>query len=211
LGQCTVVWGAANKVKPNAPFVVIRMGTVTRPKQPIAQFVNGNYVACYPTETTVQVDLFTQGKLQGNHYVNTAVSDLLRFVNYLDSPATVDWCERNDISIQLLSGVQDLSEIVNDTAWSYRAMCEFRVNFTEWVAEYEAVLGNEDIKVDENGNITQDGAVVFDDTQGNPIDIVHTTDDPTQYEQTPSGGGTHELADARTGYFTEVETPKYKE
>ena len=48
-GGASVVWGATNKVKPNAPLVALRMGTVTRPKQPIAQFANGNYVSCYPT------------------------------------------------------------------------------------------------------------------------------------------------------------------
>ena len=160
--------------------------------------------------------MFTRGRLQGNHYVNTAVSDLLRFVNYLDSPASVDWQEQNDLAIQLLNGVQDLSEVVNDTGWGYRAMCEFRIGFTEWTAEYEAVLGNEETEVDENGNLAQDGAVVFDTTpgsrtEGSPIDAVHTTDDPDQYEQTASGGGTRELADMPTGYFTEVETPQHQE
>jgi hypothetical protein len=83
-------------------------------------------------------------------------------------------------------------------------MCELRINFTEWVAEREGVLGNEKIEVDENGNIIKDGAVVFDEN-GRPVSIDHTS-----WEQTASGGGTRELADGMTGFFTEAEVMEVK-
>jgi hypothetical protein len=187
--SATVKWGAAPGVKPLSPLVVLRMGAVTRPARPIAQLAaDGSYVAAYPSETTLQVDLFTRGKLvtssSGDYYENTAVSDLLRFVNYLDSPATVDWLTKNDISLYLLGSVQDLSEVVNDTQWSYRAMCELGIGFTEWAAEYESILGDENIKFDEDGN---------------PMGICGGN-----WAQTASGGGTKELAAETTGFFTEA-------
>ncbi|MDR2359674.1 MAG: hypothetical protein LBD85_00105 [Oscillospiraceae bacterium] len=199
-----VKWGAAPGVKPKSPLVVLRMGTVTRVARPIEQSADGSYIAVYPSETTLQIDLFTRGKRVtasggAGYYENTAVSDLLRFVNYLDSPATINWLAKNDLSMHLLGGVHDLSEIINDTQWSYRAMCELRIGFTEWAAEYEATLGDDRVEVNEEGDIIKDGAVEFD-AEGNPDGVDHTA-----WEQTASGGGTKELAGKNTGFFTEAE------
>jgi hypothetical protein len=156
------------------------------------QMVNGIVFSSYPSETTLQVDLFTKGKFSEAQYAeNTATSDLLDFVNFIDAPSTIEWSNRNDVSLRLLNGVQDLSEIINDSQWQYRAMCELAVSFTQWSAEYNGVLGEASIVFDENGI---------------PIDVIREN-----WRQTASGGGTHELAGETTGFFEEVPIARKEE
>lgn len=183
----TVVWGATDKVKPPAPLVVLRSGAVTRAIQPVTQMVGGIVFSAYPSELPVQVDLFTQGQAvevdDKEYYENTATSDLLDFVNFLDSPATVEWSARHDVGIALLGGAQDLSEVINDSQWQYRAMVELRLTFTQWAAEYNGIIN--------------DAGIVFED--GAPVGIGNSN-----WKQTASGGGAQGLADAATGAFEEV-------
>ena len=181
----TVVWGAASKVKPNAPLVVMRLGTVKRASHPITQAINGIVFSAYPSDAALQVDLFTRGRRNKSGYlVNTALNDLLDFVNFLDSVASTEWSGRNDISLALLNGVQDLSEVINDTQWQYRAMCEFTVSFTQWAAEFHGVL-------------SEDG-IVFDE-DGVPSGVIREN-----WRQNASGGGTKELADERAETIEDV-------
>jgi hypothetical protein len=188
----TAVWGATNKVKPNAPLVMLRLGAVTRATQPITQMINGIVFSAYPSETTLQVDLFTKGRLSEAQYAeNTAASDLLDFVNFLDSPASVEWSDAHDIAVSLLNGVQELSEIINDSQWQYRAMCELAVSFTQWSAEYNGVLGEE--------------SIAFGD-DGIPSGVISEA-----WRQTASGGGTPGLAGAITGYFEDAEITRKEE
>ncbi|GHU52684.1 hypothetical protein AGMMS49975_09000 [Clostridia bacterium] len=188
----TVKWGNASGVKPNAPLVVLRTGTVTRPPQPITQMSNGIVFSAYPSIVPLQVDLFTRGRQsEQNYYENTAESDLLDFVNFLDSVSSIEWSAKHNISVALISGVQDLSEVINDSQWQYRAMCEFSVAFTGWSAEYHGILNEENIVFDESGV---------------PIDV--TCDN---WEQTASGGGNQSLANEKTGFFDEVNPEINKE
>lgn len=184
--SAAVVWGATDKVKPLAPLVVLRLGTVTRVTQPITQMVNGIVFSAYPSEVPLQIDLFTKGNAvstpEGTYSENTAVGDLLAFVNYLDSTATIEWSNKNDVSVSLMSGVQDLSEIINDTRWQYRAMTEIRLTFTQWAAEYNGLLTEENI--------------IFKD--GVPVGV-----DTANWQPTASGGGTEELARVQSGAFEE--------
>jgi hypothetical protein len=187
----TVVWGATNKVKPAAPLVVLRLGTVIRTVQPVQQLINGIVFSAYPSATTLQVDLFTKGKANTQYHENTAENDLLDFINFLDSPASIEWSNSNDIGIQLLNGVQDLSEVINDSQWQYRAMAELTVAFTQWTAEYHGMLGED--------------AIVFDE-DGIPTGVTRSN-----WHQTSSGGGTQELASETTGYFENVEITRKEE
>lgn len=194
-GGAAVSWGATNKVKPSAPLVVLQLGTVTRAGQPITQMVKGVVFSAYPSEVSLQIDLFTKGNtvdIPGGAYVeNTATSDLLDFINYLDSPATVEWSSRNDIGVSLMSGVQDLSEIISDTRWQYRAMAEIRLTFTQWAAEYNGILNEEQI--------------IFSDS-GQPVGVIDAN-----WQQTASGGGTEELARTKSGAFEDVSVNQIQE
>lgn len=186
-GEAAVVWGATNKVKPLAPLVMLQLGTVTRATQPITQMVNGIVFSAYPSEVPLQIDLFTKGNTvstpEGSYSENTAESDLLDFVNYLDSTATIEWSNQNNVSVSLLGGVQDLSEVINDSRWQYRAMAEIRLTFTQWAAEYNGVLSESNIIFNKNGV---------------PVGV-----DNTNWRPTASGGGTEELARVKSGAFEE--------
>jgi len=190
----TVAWGATNKVKPQSPLVIIQLGTVTRSIQPITQAINGIVFSAYPSEVPLQVDLFTRGGAvetdDGEYYDNTSTTDMLDFLNFIDSVATIEWSNINDISISLLSGVQDLSQVINDSQWQYRAMVELNVSFTQWSAEHNGVLGEASIIFGEDG--------------------LPTGVDSTKWQQTPSGGGSQKLADEETGFFEEIQ-PKIEE
>ena len=180
-----VVWSAASKVKPNAPLVVLRLGTVRRPSHPITQAINGILFSAYPSDVALQVDLFTKGRQNDSGYLaNTALNDLLDFANFLDSTASTEWSGRNDISLALLNGVQDLSEVINDTQWQYRAMCEFAVSFTQWTAEFHGVLSESGIEFGEDGI---------------PTGVIREN-----WRETASGGGTEELANERAETIEEV-------
>lgn len=184
----TVVWSASDKVKPNAPLVVLRLGTVNRSSQPITQAINGILFSAYPSEVALQVDLFTRGRQIGPGYLsNTALNDLIDFASFLDSTASTEWSGRNDISLALLSGVQDLSEVINDTQWQYRAMCEFTVSFTQWAAEFHGILS--------------EAGIVFGD-YGMPTGVIREN-----WRETASGGGTEELANERAETIEKV-TPE---
>jgi len=186
-GNAEVVWGATDKVKPDTPLIVLRLGVVTRPPQPITQMIDGIVFSAYPSSTTLTIDLYTKGELaEAGYYENTAESDLLDFVNFFDSVATVEWTERHNISLQLISGIEDLSELTNDTQWQYRANCEFVVDFTQWTADYFGILGEE--------------CIIFSE-DGIPAGV-----DRNRWQQTASGGGRPELAEQTTGFFEEVET-----
>jgi hypothetical protein len=154
--------------------------------------INGIVFSAYPSDTTLTVDLYTKGKLtEAGYYENTAENDLLDFVNFLDSVSTIEWSNKNDITIQLMSGVQDLSEIINDSQWQYRAMCEFSVDFTQWTADYYGILSED--------------SIVFSNS-GIPTDV-----NRENRQQTASGGGEQELAEETTGAFEEIAPEEIKE
>lgn len=125
-------------VKASLPLVTIDTGTLTRERNPIQNFNGGTVNSFYPSSVVVEINLITEGETiivgEFSYTENSAVSDMTAFLNYLDSPLVRDWCLKNDISITLKSDVLDISDILNDTSWEYRAMVEFDVAFTQTVS-----------------------------------------------------------------------------
>ena len=68
--------------------------------------------------------------ITGN-YVNTAVSDLTEFTNFLDSEEIVSIIAGYDMDIMLIPPVRDLSDLQNDNKYRYQAMAEFSVSFVQ--------------------------------------------------------------------------------
>jgi hypothetical protein len=192
-GGATIVWGQAKTVKPTNPLIALRTISIAGPYTSIAESVNGVPVSYKPSKTALQVDLFTKGaELTDDDgitgaYENTALNDLADFVNFVNSEYVENWCMNNDVSVIVSGPVRDLTELINDASWDYRAMVELEVGFTQVALGY-------------TGTMYEDG-VAYDDN-GNPI--------PNPFEQTPSGGRTQELADDYTGWFEQVET-EYEE
>ena len=187
----TVTWGkVSGSVNPKAPAVILSTVSLQRPYQPIKQTVDGVPVHCYPSKTTLQVDLYTKGAaLNGGGagmtaaHENTAVDDLVDFVNFINSVRVDDWSGIHDVSI-MANTVQDLTELVNDTTWDYRAMVELEIGFTQTA-------------VGHGGIMWEGGAASGED--GKPL-----AEQP-EFTPTPSGGRSQEIADQSTGWFEQVE------
>ena len=109
--------------KPNVPLVSITPGNVTRPSMPNYEEVDGVLVGHYLSRIPMQVDLFTHGLPVVDDetgiavaYENTAMDDMLAFMDFLNSPYTVEWCHAHDVAIEFDGDPKDLTGLVNDPA-----------------------------------------------------------------------------------------------
>lgn len=209
--------------KPSLPLVAITPGNVKRQRDSICQTLNGVEVAHYPSRISIQIDLFTNGAPVIDDetgktvaYENTAMDDMLAFVDFLCSPYTVDWCREHDLSVAIDGDVQDLTGLVNDNNYEFRSRLAVLLHFIQKAVGRTGVLNESSVmyptdKVDE-----ETGAPIY--TTEEPKQTESTTGRPPdsevsiaggivapKFEETPSGGGTEELASQATGYFTEVE------
>ncbi len=176
--------------KPNKPLVILSPGSVQRPLNPPTKMIDGRPVCFYPAIMPIQIDLFTHGKVTevapGFTPVaeNTAEDDMIGFTSFLNSAYAVQWCSKRDIAVIVPNVVQDLTGLINDTNYEFRAMIELTVSFTMAAIGYTGTLEPESVKRPGGGcGVTID-----------PI-IGHN----------PSGGGNEDFADEENGYFTNVE------
>lgn len=187
----TVIWAQEKIVKPKPSLVTLQLGNISRPVQPIAGFVDGVPCGYYPSRVPFEVNLYTKGaavSVLGKKIAaaqNTAVNDLLDFVNYLNSAFVANWCHNLDIDILGAGLINDVSNYINDTRWEYRAMVEFSVGFTQIAVGATGILLESSVKeVPEQPEETH---------------IV------PEWQPTASGGGYHKLATESIGYFEKVE------
>ena len=122
--------------KPGSPLVTLTTGSVNRSRNPPVKIIEGTPVAFYPASVPVQIDLFTHGRQEevapGFTPIaeNTAEDDMLAFESFLNSPFVTQWCHQHDIAIVVPTAVQDLTDLVHDTNYEFRAMLEIAVYFT---------------------------------------------------------------------------------
>jgi len=216
----TVTWGMIKTVSPNVPHILLNMSDITRPYQPITQNINGVSCYCYPSKTTLQIDLYTKGIKRGggvgirSAYENTAVSDLTDFVNFLNSEYVSDWSEVHDVSV-LANNVTDLTAVINETTWDYRAMVEVEIGFTQTAVGHAAIMYENGIPYHSNGVPMFDGEGYELDRNGNRLPKPPLPLNPDgvpiypEFQPSPSGGGTQTLAEKSTGWFEQVESPKF--
>ena len=180
--DATVVWGNTNTTMPHLPFVTMMLGSVRRPSKPENRSKSGVPVQIYPCTVQWTVNLFTKGQLDSDfgfdYYANTAESELIEFINYLNSEMGIQLSNRFDISIAT-DTVNDLSELENDTFFNYRAMTEITVGFTQFA-------------VSKSGQLSMDS--FRPDGSFGPI-----------WHPSGSGGNSEEVATQETGYFTAVD------
>lgn len=217
------------------PLVVLTPGTVHRQPSPSYENIGGELIGNYLSRLSVTVDLFTNGSPVKDEttgevlaYADSAEDDLLAFVDFLGSDYVIDWSHKNDVSVLIEGDVQSLTALVNDTTYQYRARVTVLFFFTHRTVERAAVLLESSIKYPvghfdpETGEFVQD----IDPKTGEPV---YTTEPPQETESqtgdwpkigepvirpefsaSDSGGGTKELADEKTGYFTEAEVKEEK-
>lgn len=219
--------------KPQIPLVTITPGNVKRPLAPVYKEVDGVLVGHYLSRISMQVDLFTHGSPVIDEYTgqvvayeNTAVDDMLCFADFLNSQYTVDWCHLNDVSILIDGDVQDLTGLVNDNNYEFRSRLSVLFYFTQKTVGHAATLLEDSIQYPTGEIDPVTGEPVYSpkepvETESSTGRIETASDQPgttsdadttviPQFAETPSGGGTHELAEQETGYFTEVEIKEDK-
>lgn len=185
-----VIYGNQSRTaKPELNLVTILGGAVRRSTHPIKTPIDCEPVNCFKCRVSVTVDLFSHGKPVVVDDIevakeNTAVEDLLSFVDFLDSDYALEWCNRNDLTILMEGDAQNLTGIINQTTYEYRARIQLSVYFTEYAVGSTGVWLESSIV---------DGEI-------HPV-----------YKQTPSGGGSQPLADVTADYFESVEVTEAKE
>ncbi len=224
------------KVKPQAPFVVITPGSPARDLFPTTRLVADRVVSYYQTRLPVQIDLYTNGgagEPEEDGYVpsmNTAVEDMTDFLDFLESPYVTNWCFRLNVSIVTTGVVQDLTALITDSDFEFRAMTELTFCFVHKAVGHSGVEGESSIKHPSEPEAEPGEPVDPEAKPGEPIgpDTPGVTpskvgdgsepgyfvpddskDDVTVepvYEPSPSGGRSKELVEeTQTGYFTNVE------
>ncbi len=200
-------------VKEDTPLVMLTFGVINRHINPPTQIVDGRPVSYYETSVSVQIDLFTKGRKRkiakgiSVAYENTAAEDLTKFVDFLNSEYAIQYCSAHDIAIVIPNAVTDLTDLINDTSYEFRAMVEVELRFTSVAIGYSGTLAAESIErlPPEPGELppTIDEATVFGDAELLMPKIEKTFVIP-KTQTSPSGGGNEELLEGEDSYFTNV-------
>jgi len=214
-GAATVIWGQTKNVF-SCPLIVLTEGTVVQHYKPITAMVNAVPVDCYEQKMMVQVDLFTEGKditgegMEGANE-NTAVNDMLEFLAFVNSAKGTAWLGMNNMTV-ITGAVLNLTGIINETEWEYRAMTELEVTYITSMAGYSATIYDDGVPHFENGMPKYDKEGYSLDEQGNRLELLPLDEDGKpiypEVEHTPSGGRSQDLADSTAGWFSEVEINK---
>lgn len=131
----TIAWVEQVNTKPGIPYVTLKTGAVNKSLFSVSDEVPGT--SYYMCNTVLEINLYTRGRevrIGGDedclvNYENTAVSDLMDFVLFLESEAILDKISEYNLDIQLIPPVRDLTELMNDSKYRYRSMAEFTVSF----------------------------------------------------------------------------------
>lgn len=196
--NATVTMANTKQVKKTKPMVTMKFGALQVNTFPNEATYDGEPCDYYPASMKLEVQLFTNGhQLSNGGMENTAVGDLTDYVNYMTSKLMVTEFGRHDLTILTAGPVQDVSTIINDTSYEYRAMVEFDVNFTMGTVGYGGILDESSVKVDEPD-------------PEHPGQVLPPHIEP-EWAETDSGGRTAEIAEKTVGYFTQVEIEETKE
>lgn len=204
--------------KPQIPLVTITPGNVKRSLFPVYEERDGTLTGHYLSRINIQIDLFTHGlpiidEETGKTiaYENTAIDDMLSFADFLNSQYTIEWCHEHDVSILIEGDVQDLTGLVNDNNYEFRSQLVVLFFFTQKAVGHTGVLSEDSIQYPTGEIDSQTGEPIYSkeepkqtESSTNANNHVESIVIP-EFIQTSSGGGTNELAQQETGYFTEAE------
>lgn len=221
-GMANVLLARQSRIpKPELPLVLLTFGTVVRPSRPNILVFDGVGIGQYASNVQVDIDLFTHGSPVTDPQFgvvareNTAVEDLCAFEDYLQSEYAVEWSDVHSVAISREGDVQDLSGIIGETTYEYRARMRIILSYVSLSVEHAGV-NSEDSIVYPTGEF-EDGEEIF--APGAPVRKTSTTGNFGSPEEdkekrgrvaphfvaNSSGGGTEILARLSTGFFTEAE------
>lgn len=139
-GADHVFWAGAKVTRPPTPYVTIQFLDATRSRFPVKQMVGEDWMTYRDISCPVDINLYTKGaEVKGDGtdiaYGNTALSDLSHFADYIDSDAITE--DMDEMTILTEQQPKDMSALLKESQYQYRAMMELRVNFkTETYGRY---------------------------------------------------------------------------
>ena len=221
-----VKWIDENNVRPTGPLVTLQLRNIQRELFAILENRQGHPVKLWHTRAMLDVNLYTPGGVSAvqpgirPRADNTAVSDMQDFVSYMDSDYVYGMLGPQDVTILPEGPTQDVSELVDNAKYEYRAMQEFTVDFIQNAAGVSGILHiparQESAANPEAPGLpagpqpdppTDPGVPEMPDDPALAVPLP----DPDAWEPTASGGGSRELAEMDTGWFESVETENTKE
>lgn len=126
-----VVWSKTKGVTPKPPYITLGYSNLNRSAFTLSDDEGEHKY--YNYDFVFEINLYTVGKEiktnTGSYYENTAMEDLEEFVRFLDSEGVVDELSEKNVTIVFNPPIRDLSELIGDTKFNYRSMCEFTVSF----------------------------------------------------------------------------------
>ena len=130
---------------------------------------------------------------------------MLAFASFLNSEYVVQWCHERDIAIVVPPTVQDLTGLIHDSNFEFRAMMEITVYFTMTAIGYTGTLAPESVK--HSGTIVdpETGEEKPYEYEGGDIQADDVSELVPAIKPTPSGGGNEDMAADEGGYFSNVE------
>lgn len=165
-GASVIFSNQQRSAKPDIPLVVISPGNVRRPHTPNSIYQDGYNLAHYHTRLSLTVDLFTNGApiVQDGYimaYENNAMEDVLAYIDFLNSDYAISWCHDNDVSILIDGEAMDLTGIVNDTSYEFRARISVYFYFTQVAIGKAAVFDEGSIKYPTGETDPETGDPIF--------------------------------------------------
>lgn len=221
-----VKWIDENNVRPTGPLVTLQLRNIQRELFAILENRQGHPVKLWHTRAMLDVNLYTPGGVSAvqpgirPRADNTAVSDMQDFVSYMDSDYVYGVLGPQDVTVLPEGPTQDVSELVDNAKYEYRAMQEFTVDFIQNAAGVSGIL-HIPARQESAANPEAPG-LPAGPQPAPPADpgvpempddpaLAVPLPDPDAWEPTASGGGSRELAEMDTGWFESVETENTKE
>ena len=150
--KANVIYGRqSHAAKTEIPLVCLTSGNVKRSRDNCEYEIDGQPVYCYPSSMNITIDLFTHGApVIVNDWTvahdNIAIDEMTAFADFLGSRHVVEWCNRYDMSISIDGDAQDLTALVNDTAYEYRSRLNVWLNFVQTAVGNAALLSEKNIQ-----------------------------------------------------------------
>ena len=137
-GKSTVIFAnQSRQPKPEIPLVTLMPGNAKRPLAANNSVVNDALISHFQTRLPITVDLFTNGKpvYDDENGVevgseNTAVDEMISYMDFLSSEYVIAWCNRNDVAIGFEGDVQDVTGLINETTYEFRSRLVALIYYT---------------------------------------------------------------------------------
>lgn len=194
------------------PLILITAGSVRRDRCATVHNFNGATVASRESSIVYTVDLYTDGREivdEDTGYLltreNTAMNDLLNFLDFLDSDRCLSILNRLNAAINIENDAQDMTGIVSDSNYEFRARADIRLYFTDPMIGVSGIAAMSSIVwPTDDGKAPEPTESVTGQKDSATIAEEEATVEP-KYEPDSSGGGSEELVEEDDSYFTEAE------